>query len=129
MTRGNRLWLAMAIHGLIEERFARIQSTQELDGSYFDHLADVVISAAHVMDADTCPEHCKVEVVACLKDFMTNLDRGGEYCAEAVDIATEVLQMASAILAKSREHGPDESGCDPGGGPMAPDDRDLNDPW
>jgi len=129
MMHGNRLWLAMAIHGLIEERSARIQSAQALNETYFDHLADVVISAAHVLDADTCPEHCKVEVVACLKDFMTSLGRDGEYCAEAVYIATDVLQMASAILAKSREHGPDEPGCDPGGGPMAPDDRDLNDPW
>lgn len=119
-----RVWLAMAIYRLIESR-------PELAALDFrgDHCRDVVVSATHVLASDSDPVQCTDYVIQFVEELMITSGHDAQQCVDAGHTARWIMEMAAGLLASAEEHGPDESGCDPGGGPMAPDDRAMDGPW
>ncbi len=133
MTWENRFSLMQAIYGLIEDRLAQPFPRLADDAASENRLEEIVAWTAQVLATErNIGDHrflfCKAEIRGYVAEVMINEERDDRELALAVEMVTQIVEAASKRV-PMRKWQPEEFVCDPGGGPLSPDNRELNDLW
>ncbi|MDX1217359.1 hypothetical protein GOL99_17665 [Sinorhizobium medicae] len=121
-------WLATAVYQLLDDLMPFCQGKPSLSPEHEDQFKDVSASAAMVFSSAPNPDKLERETIHHFEELLDN----GRYTWRDRAIARGMLvslicagRQAVEVMKELRG----EDGCDPGGGPLAPEDRDLDEPW
>lgn len=122
------IWLATAIYQLVDELMPFGPGPLSLSPEQHEHSEDVSQSAAMVFGFAANPDQVERETVHYFEELLDN----GRYTWRDRGAARSLLFAlicAGRLAAEAMKERRSEVECDPGGGPLAPEDRDLDEPW